>query len=115
MDLEEEFSYNCNITDTDDDNSISSEEDIASESDFEGRIRVRPIQEIWNGDEVLERLMSLNGSETIMEQMNDDNAALEQQQLDTLLLLACWMGNEKGVKFALECGQDPNIVDPEGR
>lgn len=110
--MDDEISFNCNITD---DSSISSEEDIASVSDFEERIRIRPIQEIWNSEEVQERLMSLPGSEIIMEQLNDENAALENDELETLLLLACWMGNEKGVKFALERGQDPNIVDPEGR
>lgn len=42
----DDFSFNY------DTESISSEEDIASESDFEERVRARPAQEIWNTEEV---------------------------------------------------------------
>lgn len=108
---EDEISFDCDITDS----SISSEEEIASESDFEERVRVRPIQEIWSGLEVRERLMALPGAEAILEQLNDENSALETNDLETLLLLAAWLGNERGVRFALERGQDPNVTDPEGR
>lgn len=102
----------------DDEASISSEEDIATESDFEGRVRAKPIQqEVWNGEEVREVLMSLSGAESIIEQLTNDEKTpvLDVQEVESLLLLSAWLGNEKGVKFALEHGQDPNLVDPEGR
>lgn len=107
---------NCITMNYDDEASISSEEDIAAESDFEERIRVKPIQqEVWNGEEVREVLMSLPGAESIIEQLNDENLVLAVQELESLLLLSAWLGNERGVRFALEQGQDPNTVDPDGR
>lgn len=109
--LEDDISLNYDNSDC----SISGEEDIASESDAEERIRVRPIQEIWNGEEVKECLMSLPGAERILEQLSDESAALETDELGMLLLIASWMGNERGVKFAVENGQDPNVADSEGR
>lgn len=109
--MEDEISLNCNITDS----SISSEEDVASETDFEEKIRVKAIQEIWSSEEIRECLMSLSGAEIMYEQLNDEDMPLETGELDTLLLLASWLGNERGVKFALEQGQNPNVTDSEGR
>lgn len=109
--MEDEVSFNCDGTES----SISSEEDIATESDFEERIRVRPAQEIWNADDVKESLMLLPEAEITMERLNDENGILELKELETLLLIASWFGNEKGIQYALDHGQDPNIKDLEGR
>lgn len=101
-----------------DEDSISSEEDMATQLDFEERVRVRRVQEIWNGDEVREVLMSLPDAEGITEWLvnnENENMVFETKHLESLLLLAAWYGNENGVKFALEHGQDPNVLDPEGR
>lgn len=115
MDLDD-----VNVIDDDDEisddnigSSISSEEDVASESDFKQRVRVK--QEIWNGEEVWNALITLPGAENVIEQLNDENLVLEIKNLETLLLFASWLGCERGVKLALEHGQDPNVADPEGR
>lgn len=111
MKMDDEISFHCDDTES----SISSEEDIATESDFEERIRVRPIQELWNGEDVKECLMMLPEAENILMQLTNENEVFENRELETLLLLASWLGNEKGVKYALEHGQDPNLKDSEGR
>lgn len=51
-----------------------------------------------------------------MEKLNNpEESALEATELGTVLLISSWLGNENGVKFALEQGQDPQTTDSEGR
>ncbi|XP_069688643.1 transient receptor potential channel pyrexia-like isoform X2 [Periplaneta americana] len=98
--------------------SISSEEEAASGSDSEPRVRARNVQDIWTKTEVEEGLRALPGSEEVtmlMESGEEAGLVKHPHGQTTGLLMAAWKGNAHMLTVLLEFGASPSVTDVEGR
>ena len=98
--------------------SISSEEEAASGSDSEPRLKGRYVQEIWNRSELEDGLKALPGSEEILmlfSLRNEAGLVNHPHGQTTGILLASWKGDAQMLSVLLDFGASPNISDAEGR
>ncbi|CAG2066735.1 unnamed protein product [Timema podura] len=101
-----------------DQGTITSEEEVASGSDSEVRMRGQPSAAIWARDHVTECLRALPGGDelwTMLEARNIEAAATHSYGATTGLLLAAWRGDHIALSDILNTRASISIVDVEGR
>nr|CAD7586012.1 unnamed protein product [Timema genevievae] len=101
-----------------DQGTITSEEEVASGSDSEVRMRGQPSAAIWARDHMTECLRALPGGDelwTMLEARNIEAVAKHSYGATTGLLLAAWRGDHIALSDILNTRASISIVDVEGR